>query len=156
MTPGRLPIDAQQVEASAIVVRPRSRRRWRTMVVAVTTGLVLAACGTSIPNQESGETIPDADTIAAGSDLYRANCAACHGTDLRGTTNGPSHLSIVYEPNHHGDAAFKLAVQRGAPSHHWDFGNMPPIEGLSADEVESIIAFVRETQRNEGFEPYPP
>jgi hypothetical protein len=33
---------------------------------------------------------------------------------------------------------------------------MPPVEGLSTEDVEAIVAFVREQQRIEGFEPYPP
>ena len=33
---------------------------------------------------------------------------------------------------------------------------MPVIEGLSDADVEAIVAYVRDTQRREGFEPYPP
>jgi hypothetical protein len=33
---------------------------------------------------------------------------------------------------------------------------MPPIDGLTPEDVEAIVAFVRETQRIEGFESYPP
>lgn len=98
----------------------------------------------------------DPELVAQGSDLYAASCAECHGADLRGTERGPSHLSFLYEPNHHGDGAFQVAVMAGVPQHHWDFGSMPPIGGLTDAEVEAIIAFVREQQRVEGFEPYPP
>lgn len=108
-----------------------------------------AATETTIPVQ-------DPDLVAAGGQLYAANCAQCHGADLRGTDQGPSHLSEVYEPGHHGDGAFLLAVQAGVRPHHWSFGAMPPIEGLTPADVEAIVAFVRETQRVEGFEPYPP
>jgi mono/diheme cytochrome c family protein len=107
---------------------------------------------------DSGAEIAPQDTelVEAGSELYAANCARCHGSDLRGTDQGPSHLSVVYEPGHHADGAFLLAVQRGSRAHHWQFGDMPPIEGLSTDDVEAIVAFVRERQRVDGFEPYPP
>lgn len=94
--------------------------------------------------------------VGAGEPLYQAFCASCHGTDLRGTDKGPSHLSVVYEPSHHGDAAFLLAVRNGSPQHHWRFGDMEPVEGLSDDDVAAITAFVREQQRIHGFEPYPP
>ena len=90
--------------------------------------------------------------VEAGAELYSANCAECHGSDLRGTDKGPSHLSIIYEPSHHADGAFLSAVQRGVRTHHWDFGDMPPIEGLQPEDVEAITAFVREQQRVEGFE----
>ena len=98
----------------------------------------------------------DPALVAAGADLYAASCAECHGSDLRGTDRGPSHLSALYKPNHHADAAFLFAIQRGSRSHHWSFGNMPPIEGLDLADIEAIVAFVREQQRVEGFEPYPP
>lgn len=94
--------------------------------------------------------------VAAGEPLYQSNCAACHGSDLRGTAVGPSQLSIVYEPNHHGDAAYLLAVRNGVRQHHWPFGDMAPIPGLSDEDLEAIVAFVREQQRLNGFEPYPP
>lgn len=99
---------------------------------------------------------PDPELVEAGATLYAAHCAECHGDDLRGTKRGPSHLSQVYEPDHHGDGAFLVAVQRGVRAHHWRFGDMPAVEGLDVADVEAIVAFVRERQRVEGFEPYPP
>ncbi|MDH3302817.1 MAG: cytochrome c [Acidimicrobiia bacterium] len=80
------------------------------------------------------------------------NCASCHGADLRGTDKGPSQLSIVYEPNHHPDDAYRSAIANGAPQHHWTFGNMPPIGGLDSEEVEAVIAFIRSEQERQGFE----
>ena len=94
--------------------------------------------------------------LANGEELYQASRAECHRTDLRGTDLGPSHLSEVYEPNHHADASFLLAVRRGSPAHHWNFGDMAPIEGLSDDDVAAITAYVRSVQEEQGFEPYPP
>lgn len=104
----------------------------------------------------AGGSPQDPDLVASGELLYQANCAACHGADLRGTAIGPSHLSIVYEPNHHGDIAFVLAARNGVQAHHWPFGDMPPVPGLSDEDLESIVAYVRHIQRIEGFEPYPP
>ena len=105
--------------------------------------------GTGIPVQ-------DPDLVAAGEPVYQASCAVCHGTDLRGTDIGPSHLSVVYEPNHHSDTAFVLAAQNGVTAHHWPFGDMPPVPGLTDEDIEAIVAYVRENQRINGFEPYPP
>ena len=122
------------------------------VVVAVLV-LVATACGDG-----AGEEITEQDPIlvSQGAGLYEAFCAECHGSDLRGTDKGPSHLSSLYEPGHHGDGAFQIAVLIGATAHHWDFGWMPPVEGLSEDDVEAIIAFVRQTQSEDGFETYPP
>ena len=130
-------------------------RRWTPTMMVGILALVVGSCA------ETGSDVgPDLEQdpglVAVGGDFYAQACASCHGVDLRGTERGPSHLSEVYEPGHHGDAAFLLAVRRGVASHHWSFGPMPPIDGLSDADVEAIVAFVRETQRREGFEPYPP
>ncbi len=119
------------------------------------TALVLtAACAaTTDPPQQTDD---DPELVSEGSDLFAANCAQCHGPDLRGTNSGPSFFSEVYEPGHHGDGAFLVAVQSGSPQHHWSFGPMPPVQGLTSSDVEAIVAFVRQRQTQEGFEPYPP
>jgi mono/diheme cytochrome c family protein len=117
-------------------------------MIAVVTGCT-STSETTVPAQ-------DPNLVAEGEVLYAANCAQCHGGDLRGTDKGPSHLSEVYEPGHHADGAFLFGVQTGSRAHHWSFGDMPPIEGLTPEDVEAIVAFVREQQRIQGFEPYPP
>lgn len=134
-------------------VNRRAAGRW-TVILAVS--VALAGCGAISSDSDTGIDPQDPELVARGDELYAANCAQCHGEDLRGTDRGPSHLSRVYEPSHHADGSFQLAVQLGAVEHHWDFGPMPPVEGLSEADVEAIVAFVRETQRIEGFEPYPP
>jgi mono/diheme cytochrome c family protein len=128
---------------------------FRVTIIAAMLGLALAACS-SAGSDSPGIPVQNSDLVAAGDPLYQANCAECHGSDLRGTDKGPSHLSNVYVPGHHGDQAFVVAARVGVRAHHWDFGNMAPVEGLSDDDLTAIIAFVRENQRIEGFEPYPP
>ena len=75
-----------------------------------------------------------------------------HGADLRGTDKGPSHLSIVYEPNHHGDDAFRSAIVNGARQHHWNFGDMAAIPGLDDTQIDAVIDFIRSEQERQGFE----
>jgi mono/diheme cytochrome c family protein len=127
----------------------------RVTIIAVMLGVALAACSSS-EGESTGIPVQNVALVATGDVLYQTNCAECHGSDLRGTDKGPSHLSIVYVPGHHGDQAFVVAARAGVRAHHWDFGNMAPVEGLSDDDLTAIIAFVRENQRIEGFEPYPP
>jgi mono/diheme cytochrome c family protein len=100
--------------------------------------------------------VQDPVLVAEGEVLYQSNCAACHGADLRGTAVGPSHLSIIYNPDHHGDGAFAGAALAGVGAHHWRFGDMPPVQGITEDGLVRIIAFIREAQRTEGFEAFPP
>jgi mono/diheme cytochrome c family protein len=129
------------------------RRRTAAAVTVSTSVTVALALFAAACSGGSGGTAPAAGS-GSGSELYAANCASCHGSDLRGTERGPSHLSIVYEPNHHGDDSFRSAIAQGAGQHHWNFGDMPPVPGLDDDEVTAIIAFVRAEQQREGFEPY--
>jgi len=127
-----------------------SRRGLAALLGIVSASLVLAACSGSGSDSGAGPS-PD-DQLAIGEATYQASCAACHGTDLRGTDRGPSHLSIVYEPGHHGDDAFRAAIANGAAQHHWSFGAMPAVPGLSDEEIDAVIAYVRDQQRQEGFE----
>lgn len=117
-------------------------------------GALLAGCGDS--SDDAGGDASGDGLSADGAALYEESCASCHGSDLRGTERGPSHLSEVYEPGHHSDESFRSAIRNGSPAHHWTFGDMPPVAGLDDDQVEAIITFIRERQEAEGFEPYPP
>ena len=89
---------------------------------------------------------------AQGKRLYEKNCASCHGQDLKGSDKGPPFLHPVYEPSHHGDAAFQAAARYGSRAHHWKFGDMPPVQGISPDEVAHITAYVRQQQRLVGIQ----
>ena len=86
-----------------------------------------------------------------GKTLYEKNCAACHGIDLKGSNNGPAFIHRVYEPSHHGDPSFQLAVKNGVRAHHWKFGDMKPVPGVTPDEVAHITSYIREEQRRAGI-----
>lgn len=88
---------------------------------------------------------------AAGKKLYAANCVQCHGADLRGTKEGPPLVHSFYEPAHHSDIAFQIAVAYGSRQHHWNFGDMKPVPGLTPDDVAHITAYVRAEQRKAGI-----
>lgn len=90
-------------------------------------------------------------TAEAGRVAFADNCASCHGTNGAGTDQGPPLIHIIYEPSHHGDAAFVLAARNGSRAHHWRFGDMPPQPQVSEDAIETIIQFVREVQRANGI-----
>ena len=99
-------------------------------------------------------TLPDAHSDAArrGKTVFEAVCADCHGTNAAGKMGfGPPLVHRIYEPGHHGDMAFVLAVQNGVPAHHWPFGAMPPQAGLTRAEVIDITTYVRELQRTNGI-----
>lgn len=94
--------------------------------------------------------------VEAGAALYKPSCGSCNGDDLRDTDRGPSQLSHVYAPDRHPDAAYGSAIEQGATAHHWHFGDMPPVKGISHSEVDAIIDYIRQQQQEHGFESYPP
>jgi len=88
---------------------------------------------------------------ARGQVAYGKFCASCHGDKIDGTDKGPPLMHPVYNPGHHGDASFVNATRQGAKGHHWPFGDMKPVEGVSDTELAEIIRFVREVQKANGL-----
>ncbi|WP_406646057.1 cytochrome c [Aliisedimentitalea scapharcae] len=92
-------------------------------------------------------------TAAIGQSIFENTCAACHGENAAGIQNvAPPLVHIIYEPGHHGDEAFQRAVAGGVKSHHWQFGDMPPVVGLTRGDVAMVIDYVRALQRANGIE----
>ena len=87
-----------------------------------------------------------------GEAAFSENCAACHGVNLVGTNQGPPLIHSLYRPNHHADASIVFAAMNGVQAHHWQFGNMPPVEGITSEELTVIIAYIREMQRANGVQ----
>ncbi len=86
-----------------------------------------------------------------GEQVFAANCARCHGKNAAGSYYGPPLVHRLYEPGHHGDRAFLRAATRGVRAHHWKFGNMPPVRGVSGPDIRSVVAFVRALQVANGI-----
>lgn len=97
--------------------------------------------------------VPDlSDEAELGRAAFEANCATCHGVNAAGQDGvAPPLVHKIYEPNHHGDMAFQLAAKNGVRAHHWRFGNMPPVPGISENEITLITNYIRELQRANGI-----
>ena len=132
----------------------------RTRVFAGLAVIVLAALGWMIFG--SGSRTPTtanatvtapilSGTAAEGAALFTRYCIECHGENAGGSDKGPPLIHKYYEPSHHPDQAFLVAALYGARQHHWQFGNMPPVEGITEDEVIRIITFARAVQRANGI-----
>lgn len=87
-----------------------------------------------------------------GKRVFDGACAVCHGTNAAGQNGvAPPLVLKIYEPSHHGDEAFLRAAKNGVTAHHWRFGNMPPVAGLTDGDVKMVVAYVRELQRANGI-----
>lgn len=90
---------------------------------------------------------------AYGKTMFDAACATCHGNKgAGGLDKAPPLIHAIYESGHHPDEAFLRAAMNGVRSHHWGFGDMPPIKGISKKEVEHITTYIREIQRANGID----
>lgn len=88
-----------------------------------------------------------------GQIAFEKYCATCHGRNgAGGTGNGPPLIHPIYEPGHHPDAAFLRAATGGVAAHHWGFGDMQPIDGITEQEVALIVTYIRAVQRANGIE----
>ena len=97
--------------------------------------------------------MPPIDGNAAiGQRIFENACVACHGTNAVGVEGaGPPLIHVIYELSHHADESFQRAVALGVRSHHWRFGDMPPVEGLTRGDVAMVVAYIREIQRANGI-----
>jgi len=97
--------------------------------------------------------VPKLSSAAAmGKIAYDEKCATCHGGNAAGTDKGPPFVHRIYEPSHHADFAWTRAVRGGVPAHHWPFGDMPPVDGVTDKQIEWIVTYVRELQRANGID----
>lgn len=88
-----------------------------------------------------------------GAKVFAARCATCHGEAGAGhSAKGPPLIYKIYEPSHHGDVAFLLAAEAGVRAHHWDFGNMPAVNGITRGEVAMVVDYIRQVQRANGID----
>ena len=85
--------------------------------------------------------------LAKGQVLYEKYCSSCHGMQLDGSDKGPPLVHPYYKPSHHGDKAFYRAALNGVKQHHWNFGDMPPVAGMTPGKMDSVLPYVRYYQQ---------
>jgi mono/diheme cytochrome c family protein len=117
---------------------------------------IAAAAWFYVKREDPGETVPVRMTALSpeaktGQAPFIQYCGKCHGENGGGSAKGPPLIHRFYGPGHHPDGSFYAAIANGARQHHWRFGNMKPVEGVSEDEARAIVRFVREVQRANGI-----
>ena len=149
---------AAAYEAEIATARPEYEAHRKTIedfrALTVEIGALLPESAEPAARSEPVEPAAPAEPAGPlpGVAIFDKNCARCHGRAAAGGPGGPPLVHRIYEPGHHADAAFHLAVRRGVRAHHWNFGNMPAIPGVTEAEVEQIIAYVRALQAAAGIE----
>ena len=101
----------------------------------------------SVPNVVSAQDVEIPFHLARGQLLYEKYCSSCHGLELDGTDDGPPLVHPFYKPSHHGDKSFYRAVLKGVKQHHWNFGDMEPVPGMTAGKMDRLLPYVRYYQQ---------
>ncbi|UCH40720.1 MAG: cytochrome c [Gammaproteobacteria bacterium] len=96
---------------------------------------------------QATESIDIPFELARGQLLYEKYCSSCHGLDLAGSDEGPPLLHPYYKPSHHGDKSFYRAALQGVKQHHWNFGDMKPVEGMTPKKMDRVVPYVRYYQK---------
>ncbi|WP_177193449.1 c-type cytochrome [Nereida ignava] len=134
----------------ALVVGAASYMLWTTFEPTVSAGTTSGSDDTALVKV----ILPDnfSDKAKVGQVGFNAKCAACHGVNAAGKDGiAPPLVHKIYEPSHHGDESFQRAAALGVRAHHWPFGNMPAVEGVTRGDVKMITAYIRELQRANGI-----
>ena len=119
---------------------------------------ILQGCSPPVPDYDAEALRSQLEALevpgrhAEAAARFAGTCGGCHGPRGGGSEIGPPLVHRVYRSSHHGDAAFRLAVMRGVRAHHWQFGDMPPVEGVTAAEADAMTAWIRWLQRETGVE----
>jgi mono/diheme cytochrome c family protein len=121
------------------------------IIVIVLSAASLAGAYADEPIDPESVKLPKmTPTLNQGKVTYDDNCSGCHGENAAGTEIGPTFLQHVYRPGQHGNATFYGAVSRGVTAHHWEFGNMEPVEDLTVYDVKKVILYIRALQKMNG------
>jgi len=114
---------------------------WRAVTVIITIGVIANLIIWFRPQQEpelTYQTYP-AELIAQGEEIYRVNCAACHGPAGQGNPDNliPA-LNGTMHAWHHGDGQIAGFLRQGV-------GRMPAIgAGWSDSEITAVLAYVKQ------------
>ncbi len=126
-------------------------RRFAILAIAVAALFLVAGCSSDPAARTSDGGSAPPSLSQEGEALFNKTCSVCHGAGGAGSQAGPPLVHNIYHPGHHPDISFRNAVKNGVISHHWEFGHMPPQPGVSDDDIEKIICYVRELQIAEGI-----
>jgi len=126
---------------------------WALVAAAIGGGYFWLSNAERKPPVIADVAVPEFSALAArGEVVFQDTCVACHGANLAGTENGPPLVVKAYRTAMHSDYAIGAAINNGVVAHHWRFGNMPPQDNIAPEDIEPVIAYIREMQVANGIE----
>jgi len=110
--------------------------------------------GPNFPQQQ--RQLADAAVVARGKGLYEANCAACHGIDLRGGQQGGPNLlrSQTLLSDKAGELVIPI-VRGGRPTPPAGMPPMPPFP-FPDDDIKAIAEYLHSVLKEAGRQGRPP
>lgn len=108
-----------------------------------------------------------ADVIAQGRQVYAAQCAACHGSDLKGQPDwrsplpsgrlpAPPHDESGHTWHHSDDILFRIVKEGTAAIVGGGYeSDMPGFAGVVSDaEIRAVLAYIKSTwpERERGYQ----
>jgi len=118
-------------------------------ILKIYMGLFLLSASVPAASDATGFKVPF--QYGLGKNLFETNCSSCHGPWGKGTEIGPPLMHRFYIPSHHDDTAFYRAALTGTKAHHWKFGDMKPVPGITRKKMDKIIPYVRWLQQQSGI-----
>lgn len=148
-----MPTNINEIDPNA--PRQKSPLKWMALMLVILVAATLPTLwGKEKISIKASPKIPELSALAQqGRVVLNERCSECHGVDgTGGSRKGPPILHSMYRREIFPDFVFKRSVLEGKREKNWRFGPMAPVEGLSDQDLDGIIAFVREVQDASGIE----
>lgn len=107
-------------------------KKW-LFTVLFGSALVLGACGGGADDGANDDNGGDSGSVdsAAAEDIYKSNCASCHGSDLSGGA-GPDLTKVGAE---YSKEDIKDIIQNGK-------GSMPAQKQVTGDDLDTLASWL--------------
>lgn len=114
---------------------------WRAVAAILTVGVIANLLIWFWPREQAELTYATypAEVIARGEEIYRLNCATCHGSSGEGNPDaGIPALNGTMHAWHHGDGQIAGFLRNG-------LGRMPAIgAGWNDSEISAVLAHIKQ------------
>lgn len=104
-----------------------------TVIISISISLAVTTAHMSYPRDLHGLRVSGSPSRITGEDIFRTNCAGCHGLDRHGKSPTYPALTEVNE---------KLTREQVREMIESGRGLMPPFAHLTEDEVRAVISYL--------------